>query len=81
MAHNIREGLELHMDTFSRDLQLAALSDLDRLGGLVAGRGLGVLDLLDNVVALEDLAEDNVTAVEPPATTALAQSLTCMFWL
>lgn len=53
------------MDTFRGDLQLAALDNLDGLDRLVARGGLGVLDLLYNVVALEDLAEDNVAAVEP----------------
>ena len=62
----MRKSLELHVDTFRRDLQLAALGNLDCLNRLVARSGLDVLDLLDDVVALEDLAEDNVTAVEPP---------------
>ena len=54
------------MDTFSRDLQLAALDDLDGLGGLVARLGLGVLDLLNDLIALKNLAKDNVSAIEPP---------------
>lgn len=58
--------LELHVNTFGRNLQLAALGDLDLLDGLVAGLGGALLDLLNDVVALEDLAEDNVTAIEPP---------------
>jgi hypothetical protein len=53
------------VDTFGRNLELAALGDLDRLHGLVTGRGLDVLDLLNNVVALKDLAEDNVATIEP----------------
>jgi hypothetical protein len=58
-------GLEFRVNTFRWHLELSALGDLDRLDGLVA-RSLGhVLDLLDNVVSLEDLAEDNVAAVEP----------------
>lgn len=57
---------KLHVDTFIGDGQLAGLGDLDRLGGAVTRLGLGLLDLLDNVVALEDLAEDDVAAVEPP---------------
>jgi len=54
------------VNTFRRNLQLAALDNLDRLLRLVAGLSLDVLDLVDNVVALEDLAEDDVTAIEPP---------------
>lgn len=54
------------MDTFRGNLQLAALGDLDSLGWLIAGRGLGALDLLDNLIALQDLAEDDVLAIEPP---------------
>ena len=53
------------MNTFRRDLELAALGNLDGLSGLIAGEGLGVLDLLDDFVALEDLAEDDVSAIEP----------------
>lgn len=65
MAHIVKEGLKLRANTFSRDLQLAALGDLDGLDGLVAGTGWGVLDLLNDIVALEDLAEDDVAAIEP----------------
>lgn len=53
------------MDTFRRDLQLAALDDLDRLDRPVARLGLDVLDLLHDVVALENLTEDDMTAVQP----------------
>lgn len=56
------------MNTFGRDLQLAALGNLDSLLGLIAGKGLEVLDLVDNIVALEDLAEDDVAAVQPAST-------------
>jgi hypothetical protein len=55
------------VDTFGGDLKLARLGDLDRLDGLVAGLGLGVLNLLDELVALKDLAEDDVAAIEPTA--------------
>ena len=57
---------ELHVNTFIGDRQLARLDDLDRLDGAVARLGLNLLDLLDDVVALEDLAEDDVAAIEPP---------------
>ena len=56
------------MNTFGGDLKLAALGDLDGLRGLVAHALLAVLDLLDDIVALEDLAEDDVLAIEPTAT-------------
>lgn len=58
--------LELHVNTFGRNLQLSALGDLDLLEGLVTGLGSTLLDLLDDIVALENLAEDDVTAIEPP---------------
>jgi hypothetical protein len=58
-------GLEFCVNTFRWHLELSALGDLDRLDGLVA-RGLGhLLDLLDDIVAVEDLTEDDVAAVEP----------------
>lgn len=53
------------MGTFCGRLQFSAVSDLDRLLGLVSGSFGYVLDLLDNVIALEDLAEDDVTPIEP----------------
>ena len=63
---NRREGaLKLHVNTFRGDLQLAALGDLDRLDGLVAGLGLGALNLLHHIKALENLAKDDVAAIEP----------------
>lgn len=57
--------LKLNVNTFGRNLQLAALDDLDSLRGLVAGRSLEVLDLVNDVVALEDFAENDVAAVQP----------------
>ena len=57
--------LEFRASTFFRHLKLAALDDLDCLLRLVA-RVLGhVLDLLDDLVALEHFAEDDVLAVQP----------------
>lgn len=58
-------GLEFRVNTFRWDLELSALGNLDRLDRLVAGSLGDVLDLLDDIVALEDLAEDDVAAVEP----------------
>jgi hypothetical protein len=63
------------VNTFRRDLQLSALGDLDLLNGAVARLGLGVLDLLNDFVALEDLAEDDVAAIEP--TSAMLANLSC----
>lgn len=57
--------LELHVNTFFGHRQLSTLDDLDGLLGLVAGVLLDVLNLLNDVIALEDLAEDNVLAVQP----------------
>ena len=53
------------MNTFRGHLQFATLGDFDGLGGLIARLRLGLLDLLNNVVALEDFAEDDVAVVEP----------------
>lgn len=58
------------MNTFFGHRQLPALDDLDCLLGLVARVLLDILNLLDNVVALEDLAEDNVLAIQPATDTS-----------
>ena len=58
-------GLEFRVNTFRWDLELSALGNLDSLDGLVA-RSLGdVLDLLDDVISLKNLAENDVAAIEP----------------
>jgi len=57
--------LELNVNTFRGNLKLATLGDLDSFDGLVSSASLGVFNLLDNFVALEDLTEDNVSAIEP----------------
>ncbi len=68
------------MNTFRGDLQLAALGDLDDLDGLVTrGGGVG-LDLLHNFVALENLAEDDVAAIEP-AVVRVPVSKTSVQWV
>jgi hypothetical protein len=56
---------QFHVNTFRGDLQLAALGDLDSLDGLVASSGRVLLDLLHDIVALENLAEHDVLAIEP----------------
>ena len=61
----IRTGLEVCPDTFIRNLNLSTLDDLDGLGRLITGALGHVLDLLDDVVAFEYLAEDYVASVEP----------------
>jgi hypothetical protein len=53
------------VNTFRGDLQLATLDDLDRLDRFVARLRRHVLNLLHDVVALEDLPENNVTAIKP----------------
>jgi len=55
------------VNTFGRNLQLAALGDLDSLDRLVAGASCAVLDFLHNVVTLENFAKYDVLAVEPAA--------------
>jgi hypothetical protein len=62
-SHSI--GLEFHMDTFFWHLQLAALGDLHWLLRLVTRPLLAVLDLVDDIVALKNLAEHDVAAIEP----------------
>lgn len=57
--------LQFHVDTFFRNLELAALGDLDLRLGLVARELLDVLNLVDDVHALENLAENDVAAIEP----------------
>jgi hypothetical protein len=54
------------VDTFCRNLQLARLGDSDCSLGLVATGGFNGLDSLDDFHSLEDFAEDDVLAVEPP---------------
>jgi hypothetical protein len=54
------------VDTFCRNLQLARLGDSDWSLGLVAAGDFNGLDSLDDVHSLEDFAEDDVLAVEPP---------------
>lgn len=55
--------------TFVRDvglhLQFAALDDLDVLEGPVVAALRNILDLVDNIVALENLTKNDVLAIEP----------------
>jgi len=53
------------MQTFCGNLELAALGDGDGILWLVTAALWHVLDLLDDLVTLEHLAEDDVLAVEP----------------
>lgn len=64
-SESCKINLELDVNTFGRDLQLATLGDLDSLHWAVTGGGRDVFNLLDNVVTLEDFAENDVAAVEP----------------
>lgn len=61
-------SLELDVNTFRGNLQFTALGDLDGLSWLVAC-SLEMLDLVDNVIALEDLAKNDVSAVQPTRTS------------
>jgi hypothetical protein len=58
-------GLEFRVDTFFWHLELAALSDLDCLHWLVSCALFAVLYLLNYVIALENLSENDVAAVQP----------------
>jgi hypothetical protein len=56
------------VNTFSRNLQLAALENRDSLQGLVAldlRVLLRILDNVDKLFSLENFAKDNVAAIEP----------------
>ncbi len=53
------------MGTFFRHLQFSRLCDLDSLGGLISSTLGDVLDLLNDIVALQNLPEDNVLSVQP----------------
>ena len=53
------------MNTFLGHLELTALGNLDCLDWLVTTALWNVLDLFYNIVSLQDLAEDDVAAVEP----------------
>ena len=59
--------LVLHRISIPRStylFELSAVLDGDGVAGLATVGALG-LDLLDNILSLEDLAEDDVTAIEP----------------
>lgn len=60
-------GLELCVSTFFWWLQLSTLCDLHDGGRLVPSAFRHVLNLLNDVVALKNLAKNNVLAVEPTA--------------
>jgi hypothetical protein len=53
------------VNTFLWHLELSALGDLDSLNRLVSSSLRYVLNLLYDFVALEDLSENDVAAVEP----------------
>ena len=57
--------LQLRADTFFWHFQLAALRYLDHLCGFVARLLLHVLYRVHHIVALKNLAEHNMAAVEP----------------
>lgn len=49
-------------------LELSTLDNLDLIRGAIITALGDVLDLLDDVVALKDFAEDDVTAIQPTVT-------------
>lgn len=60
--------LEFHMNTFSfspSQLDLPALSDNHFLIGLVITTLRNILNLVYDVIALEDFAENNMFSIEP----------------
>ena len=59
------EGLQFLVATLAF-LELPALHDLDRFRRFVIAALGHVLNLVNNVVALQDFAEHDVTAIEPP---------------
>jgi hypothetical protein len=62
--------------TFLGHLELSALGNLDGLYGLVT-RALGhVLNLVDDLVAFKNLAEDDVAAIEPAGDNGGNEELT-----
>lgn len=58
------QALQVLMATLAF-LELSTLHDLDCLNGLVTTTLGHVLDLVDNVVALQHFAENNVATIEP----------------
>jgi hypothetical protein len=59
------DRLEVDVNTFFGHLELSALLYLDGHLGLVTRSFVAVLDLLNDIVALEHFTKDNVLAVEP----------------
>ncbi len=60
-----RTSSEFRMNTFLRNLELAALGNLHCLNGLVTWPLRHVFNILYNIVAFENFAEDNVAPIEP----------------
>lgn len=59
------KGLKLRVDTFCWDLKLAALDDLDILNRAVRAFFRDVFDYGDDVHALKNFPENNVTSIKP----------------
>lgn len=62
---NARQGLKFHMDTFFRHFQFATLDDLDSLEWTIVASLLDALNLADDIHALEDFSENDVTSIKP----------------
>lgn len=63
-AYCTESALQFHVDTFFWYFELSALCNGDLLDRLISWSFWNQLDLLDNLVALEDFAKDNVSAVK-----------------
>ena len=64
-VHSTCTGItSISIPRFIHLFELSAVLDGDGAAGLATVGALG-LDLLDNVLSLKDLAEDDVTAIEP----------------
>jgi hypothetical protein len=58
-------SLQFRVNTFGRNLQLAAFGNLHSLLWLVTRVLVRVLDLVDDLIALKNFAKDNMASVEP----------------
>jgi hypothetical protein len=60
------------MDTFWWHLKLSALGNLHCLNWTITVGGWGVLNLLNNVISLKNLAKNDMSTIEPTTFGKLA---------